>query len=221
MLRRLGRVSCGGPFRAWRSGLSPRSNYFCALVRRCASIRRAGRRSTTGRARASSARQPIVAARRRPTGSSPVLRISEIATTATTAPATGVHNPAMRRSAASASDAEATICATADRSRASGQRARERRRRRPVASAASRSLASRRRTLNTGVATRTSTRLFVMAARREAPRGVAGLTLWQRIYSSMIPLLRPMIAACVRSLASSFARMLLTRPLTVSSVTAS
>ena len=28
------------------------------------------------------------------------MRISEIATTATTAPATGVHNPAMRRSAA-------------------------------------------------------------------------------------------------------------------------
>ena len=46
----------------------------------------------------------IVAARRRPTGGSPVVRISEIATTATTAPATGVHNPAMRRSAASASE---------------------------------------------------------------------------------------------------------------------
>ena len=53
--------------------------------------------------------QPIVAARRRPFKSSPVLRMSEIATTATTAPATGVHNPAMRRSAASASDAEATM----------------------------------------------------------------------------------------------------------------
>jgi hypothetical protein len=53
--------------------------------------------------------QPIVAARRRPFRSSPVLRISEIATTATTAPATGVHNPAMRRSAASASAAEATM----------------------------------------------------------------------------------------------------------------
>jgi hypothetical protein len=34
----------------------------------------------------------------------------------------------------------------------------------------------------------------------------------------MIPLFRPMIAACVRSLASSFARMLLTRSFTVSSV---
>ena len=43
----------------------------------------------------------IVAARRRPTGGSPVVRISRIATTATTAPATGVHSPAMRRSAAS------------------------------------------------------------------------------------------------------------------------
>jgi len=53
--------------------------------------------------------QPIVAARRRPLRSSPVLRMSEIATTATTAPTTGVHNPAMRRSAASASDAEATM----------------------------------------------------------------------------------------------------------------
>ena len=51
----------------------------------------------------------IVAASRRPFRSSPVVRISEIATTATTAPATGVHNPAMRRSAASASDAEATM----------------------------------------------------------------------------------------------------------------
>ena len=40
----------------------------------------------------------------------------------------------------------------------------------------------------------------------------------RQIYSSMMPLFRPMIAACVRSLASSFARMLLTRPLTVSSV---
>jgi len=53
---------------------------------------------------------PIVAARRRPFRSSPVLRISEIATAAITAPATGVHNPAMRRSAASARDPETTMC---------------------------------------------------------------------------------------------------------------
>jgi hypothetical protein len=53
---------------------------------------------------------PIVAARRRPFRSSPVLRISEIAITATTAPATGVHNPAMRNSAARAMDAETTMC---------------------------------------------------------------------------------------------------------------
>ena len=51
----------------------------------------------------------MVAARRRPTGGSPVVKISEIATTATTAPATGVHNPAMRRSPATASNAQATI----------------------------------------------------------------------------------------------------------------
>ena len=37
-------------------------------------------------------------------------------------------------------------------------------------------------------------------------------------YSSMIPLLRPIMAACVRSLAPSLERMLLTRLLTVSSV---
>jgi hypothetical protein len=51
----------------------------------------------------------IVADSRRPCRSSPVVRIPETATTATTAPANGVHNPTMRRSAASASDAEATI----------------------------------------------------------------------------------------------------------------
>jgi hypothetical protein len=39
------------------------------------------------------------------------------------------------------------------------------------------------------------------------------------VYRSMIPRFNPMMAACVRSLAFSFERMLLTRPLTVSSVT--
>ena len=62
------------------------------------------------------------------------------------------------------------LCAPADRSIASGRRARERRRQRPVASAARRSLASRRRTLNTGVATGTSTRLSVVAAQPRGPR---------------------------------------------------
>ena len=47
----------------------------------------------------------MVAASRRPTGGSSVVRISEISTTATTAPATGVHSPANSRNAASASDA--------------------------------------------------------------------------------------------------------------------
>ena len=37
-------------------------------------------------------------------------------------------------------------------------------------------------------------------------------------YSSMIPLFRPIIAACVRSLAPNLERMDLTRLLTVSSV---
>ena len=112
-MRRLGRVGVAGDlrsFRAWRSGLSRRSNYSCALGRRCASIRRAGRRSTTGPVRASSARRRWLRRVGAPFRSSPVVRISKIATTATTAPATGVHNPAMRRSAASASDAEATMC---------------------------------------------------------------------------------------------------------------
>src|SRR4029450_9818090 len=55
--------------------------------------------------------------------------------------------------------------------------------------------------------------------RRVGLFGVGGDGCAARIYSWMIPLFRPMIAACVRSLASSFARMLLTRPLTVCSVT--
>ena len=58
-----------------------------------------------------------------------------------------------------------------------------------------------------------------MAVRREAPGGAADVTLWvggwlrAGVYSSMIPLLRPMIAACVRSLASSFDKNALDPPL--------
>ena len=51
----------------------------------------------------------MVAEKRWPTGGPLVVKISEITTTAATAPASGVHNPMMRRSAAAASDAEAMI----------------------------------------------------------------------------------------------------------------
>ena len=61
-----------GPFRAWRSGLSGRSNYFCALVRRCASIRRAGRRPTTDQVLTSPERRQWFLPEGPPTGCSPV-----------------------------------------------------------------------------------------------------------------------------------------------------
>lgn len=59
----------------------------------------------------------------------------------------------------------------------------------------------------------------------DTPKRVVSVTLSSlgcgrvaRPYSSMIPLLRPIMAACVRSLAPNFDRMDLTRLLTVSSV---
>ena len=96
---------------------------------------------------------------------------------------------------------------------------------------ASRSRASHQRAWNKDVATRTVTRLFDRGGAKRPPlraRGRDSLgsadagnggARGSRCYSSMIPLFRPMIAAWVRSLASSFDRMLLTRPLIVSSVT--
>ena len=120
--------------------------------------------------------QPIVAARRRPFRSSPVLRISESATTATTAPATGVHNPAMRSRAARARNPETTMC-NGRRSTAPGQRARVRRRRRLIASAIRRSLAHRRRMWNIGGAICPLRRVFVIAVRREAPVRAVDVTL--------------------------------------------
>ena len=172
--------------------------------------------------------QPIVAARRRPFRSSPVLRISEIATTATTAPATGVHKPAMTNSAARARDAETTMCnggpldspGPACQSTTAPTTSRISSNPTPGQPPANVEYSRRNTYLDTiigrGGATGTP-----RLGRGSDSLGSGATATWRGIYSSMIPLFRPMIAACVRSLASSFARMLLTRPLTVSSVTRS
>ena len=162
----------------------------------------------------------------------PFVRISEIATTATTAPATGVHNPAMRRSAASASDAEATMCngGPLDSPGPACQRTTA-----PTTSRISSKAIPGQPPANVEYRRR-NTYLDTIIRRGGAtapPRpgrgsdslgssdDSGGRSGTRQRYSSMIPLFTPMIAACVRSFASSFARMLLTRPLTVSSVMAS
>ena len=112
VLRRLFRVALAGVGRTLKDGakgfevvedaaLRRVRTTSCASVLRCASIRRAGRRRTSGRVRASPARQRWLL----PEGDQG--RFAESSgsrrsrSTATTTPATGVHNPAMRRSAAS------------------------------------------------------------------------------------------------------------------------
>ena len=171
----------------------------------------------------------MVAANRAANGSAAV-RVCEISITATTAPATGVHSPVTRRNPDIASDAEVTVICNdgslhsggpyPKQDRADDQAHNQQAEAGPTAG--ERGVEASQHVL--------LTIRFVVATRRVSPHWAPGVTLsgggdgtrgTRAIYSSMIPLLRPMIAACVRSLASSFARMLLTRPLTVSSVMAS
>jgi hypothetical protein len=95
-----------GPFRACRCARGARPNYF---LRSGTSMRlhpksRASTDHRPGPNIASAA--AMVPVNRPTTGYSSTLRICEISITATTAPATGVHNPTTRRSPARASDAE-------------------------------------------------------------------------------------------------------------------
>jgi hypothetical protein len=156
------------------------------------------------------------------------MSISKIATTATTAPAMGVHNPAMRRSAASISEAQRMMMCNGEPLHSLGPACQRttapttrRISSRPAPGQPPAKVEYRRRNADLDYD------YWAAAVRSGLPRGVPGLTLSggderrRDDYSSIMPRLRPTIAACVRSLASSFARMLLTRPFTVSSLMAS
>ena len=107
-LRRLGRVACGDPF---GRGVPGSADARTTSAQWCFDALPSEEPGVDRQPAGSEHRQRAGdgCCEKAPNGGSPVVRISEIATTATTAPATGVHNPAMRRSADSASEAEATI----------------------------------------------------------------------------------------------------------------
>ena len=169
----------GGPFRVWRSGLSPRSNYFCALVRRCASSRRAWRRSTNDPVLTSSERPRWLLPRGPPTDVRQLSGSAEISIRATTAPATGVQRPATRRSPDIARDAEASVrcnggslhrsrTRTPENDRADDQSHDQQTDARPTAG---------ERGIEASQHVSSRLHYSVVAARGAAPHGVAGMTL--------------------------------------------
>jgi len=175
------------------------------------------------------AREPPMVPNRAGTNISPgSVRSCHSSTAATNMPAIGVQRPAMRRSPHPASNAALIAvliggsCQSVEIAlNISAEPTTRRMRSNPMPGQPPANVEYRRRTQ---APFRTSIGSF-FAKKSETPKGVQIITLWSSAiragggsYSSMIPLLRPIIAACVRSLAPSFERMDLTRLLTVSSV---
>ena len=181
------------------------------------------------------ARAPPIVPSRRATHRSPAsVRICQISIEATNVPATGVHSPAVRRIPHPAKNTNIVVVLIGGGSLHRVELARtisaepttKRMRSKPMPGQPPANVEYRRRK---NAPFWTLLECDVVKANRNpkkrqdrhslefcyasATRGLAGGN-----YSSMIPLFRPIMAACVRSLAPSLDRMLLTRLLTVSSV---
>jgi hypothetical protein len=177
VLRRLGRVACGDPFGRRHPGSADGRTTSCALVRRCASIRRAGHRPTSDLAPASPVRQQwflptappmhvrqLSRSARSRSGQQLLLRPASIGPRREEAPI-----PLAR--------GRSVTCATPGHSTDSGPYAQEGPSQRSGASRANRCRANRRRRWNIGVATVPRHNYSSRRPRRELPYRAAGATL--------------------------------------------